>query len=164
MWWLLLLVIVIIAAFAVPRFGKALLGTVAVVVVVIAVYIFDSDRRNKAETAAARTRIQFSEVELVDLGLQPRYKYTQSGSYTLVGRVRNGSAQYTLSQIRLKLTMRDCTEPAGCETVGEVDESIYLSVPPGQARDLDEFVDFSGLGQPRGKHQWDYQLLEVSGK
>jgi hypothetical protein len=69
-----------------------------------------------------------------------------------------------LTQLRLMLTMRDCTGPADCEVVGESEEFIFTKVPPGQARDLDESVHFSKLGQPRGKRQWDYRILEILGK
>lgn len=161
MWWLLLVVILIIAGFAVPRFGKVLLATVVAVVVVGGAYLYETNRRQDVERAAAKTRIAIAEVQLIDLLLQPGYS---SGVYTLVGRLRNGSAQYSLTSLRLKLTMQDCADLTGCETVGEVVESIYASVPPGQSRDLNEFVSFTGLGRARGKHQWDYALLEVNGQ
>jgi hypothetical protein len=109
----------------------------------------------------ARPRIRMGEVELVDLRLLPG---SLLGSSRLVGRVRNRSPRYTLTQLRLMLTMRDCTGPADGEVVGESEEFIFTKVPPGQARDLDESVHFSKLGQPRGKRQWDDRILEILGK
>ena len=72
--------------------------------------------------------------------------------------------QYTLSEVRLKLTMRDCRKPKDCEVVGETVESLYTSVPPGQARDLDEHVLFSAMRQPRGTYQWEYQIVAILGR
>jgi hypothetical protein len=72
--------------------------------------------------------------------------------------------QYTLSGVHLKLTMLDCRKPKDCEMVGETVEFLSTSVPPGQARDLDEYVSFSAMRQPRGKYQWEYQIVEMLGR
>ena len=164
MGWAVLVVLIIIAAFAIPRFGTALLallGVVVIGVVILGVVLYQMDQQDKRERELATSRISRSEIELVDLALQPGYG---TSSYTLVGRVRNLSAQYTLSEVRLKLVMRDCAPAGHCEIVGETDESLYLGVPPGQARDLNEYVSFRGLGPPSGKHQWEHQILEIIGR
>ena len=101
-------------------------------------------------------------MQFVDLALRPSSLGT--GSYTLSGRLRNLSARYGLSELRLKITMRDCVAPANCETVGEAEQPMYKSVPPGQGRDINEFVHFRDLGPARGKHEWDYQVIEVYGR
>ena len=119
------------------------------------------DKANRIEREAARARIQRSEVSCDDLELQPGYG---SAAYRLLGRIRNKSQRYTLTELKLKLTMRDCNAQGDCETVGETEESIYVTIPPGQARDLDEYVYFSHLGQLRGRLQWDYQILEIQGR
>lgn len=160
----IVVVLVIIAAFALPRFGKALaglFGVLLVLAIVGAIILFVMDRRQKAERELAKTRIKTAEVDLVDLGLRNGYG---AGSYTLVGRVRNRSGRYTLNEMRLKLTMKDCGDTNSCEVVGQTEEAIYVNVPPGQARDLNEFVSFTGLGSPRGKHQWDYEIVEIVGQ
>jgi hypothetical protein len=123
--------------------------------------MYESDKRDKAERTVARTRIRPAEVELVDLALRPNYS---GSSYTLVGRVRNRSAAYTLTEFRLKLVIRDCRTASDCEIVGETEESVYANVPPNQARDLDKYIYFSGLRQPRGKYQWAYHIIEIIGR
>jgi hypothetical protein len=162
--WAILLIIIIVPAFAIPKFGKALLGLGGILLILAAlgaVVLYKMDRQQRAEHEVAKTRIKLNEVELVDLVLRPGHS---TGSYTLVGRIRNQSTQYTLSEVRLKLTMRDCKGSNDCEIVGETKESLYTSVPPGQARDLDEYVHFSGMRQPRGKYQWEYQIVEILGR
>jgi hypothetical protein len=159
----LLLVIIIIAAFAVPRFGKAVLVFLGIVLLGVAIFawLYESDKRDRAERAVARTRITPAEVELVGLALQPS---SLGGSYTLIGRVRNRSTVYTLTKLQLKLMIRDCQTSTDCEIVGETEESVYTNVPPGQARDLDQYVHFSGLRQPHGKYRWDYHIVEIIGQ
>lgn len=162
--WLILLAVVVTSAFAFPRFGKALLalvGVLLVLLVVAGVLLYLYERRQEAERAAAKTRIARSEIEFVDLALRPSYG---RGWYRLVGRVRNRSPRYTLRELRLKLVMRDCRRVGDCEIVGETDEAVYLSVPPGQAREIDEDVHFYDLGPPRGKYQWEYSVTEIVGQ
>jgi cell division protein FtsL len=160
MWWLVLILLAI-AMMAAPKFGKAVLFGALVLVASVLLIVWNSTRQFTAERELARTRITPSEVEFVDLTLRPSQG---TGSYTLLGRVRNRSARYALSELRVKITMRDCVAPANCETVGEVEQPMYLNVPPGQARDLNEFVHFRDLGQPRGKHEWDYGVIEIFGR
>ena len=177
--WLALAALVI-AAFAVPRFGKFLLRLMVVLIalaVVGAIVLFVMNQRKQAERRAARERIGQSEIELVDLTLQPSYGI---GSYKLLGRVRNRSARYTLIELRLRLTMSDCeatkydfsmidapgrpVDPSVCEVVSQTEDTARMQVPPGQARDLDEFVSFSDLHNARGKHQWKYEIVEILGR
>ncbi len=163
MLWAIVILGVIVAAFAVPKFGKAVLAFLGVIVVLVAIgglYLFASNRRDKAEREAAKARIRPNEIELVDLAFRNGY----SGSYTLIGRIRNRSTRYTLSEISLRFTMKDCMNSNECETVGQTVDTMYVSVPPGQARDLNEFVSFSGLGTARGEHQWNYEVVEILGK
>jgi len=155
MWWLIGIVIVI-AAFAFPRFGKALLVLATIVVVGILIVIANE----RQESAAARTRVSASEIDLLDLRLGSSY----GSSYRLVGRLRNRSPRYTLSSLSIKVTMRDCTAPGQCETVGETTTSVYASVPPGQVRGIDDSVYFSGLPPFRGKMEWIYSVVEIRAK
>src|SRR5262245_13385256 len=158
------IVIVIIAAFALPRFGHLLvriIGGVVVLAALGAVVLLVMNQRQEAERERAKNRIKPGEIELSDLVLKNGYGL---GSYTLAGRVRNRSNQYALHELTLRLTMRDCSPSSECEIVGQTDETIHADVPPGQARDVNDFVHFSGLGSPHGKHQWDYEVREIFGR
>jgi hypothetical protein len=164
MTWAVILVALIIAAFAIPRLGKALLVLLAVVVVIAAavgLVLYIQSQREQAARDLAKTFIRASEIELVDLVLLPSHG---TGSFRLAGRIRNRSVRYTLTGLQLRLTMRDCSAPNDCEVVGQTSEDIYAAVPPGQARELDESVSFAGLGRPRGEHKWDFAVTEVSGR
>ena len=89
MWWLIAIV-VLIAAFAVPRFGKFLLATIALMLVVGGSCLFVLNERQERERKAALIRIRPHEVELADFRLTPG---AVTGLYTLAGRVRNRSAR-----------------------------------------------------------------------
>jgi hypothetical protein len=161
--WVLLLLGVVFAM-AVPGLRKVILGLIGTIValaVVAALILVVLDRQQKAERDRGKTLITQEQVEFVDLTLQPGYG---GSSYTLAGRVRNRSGRYTVSELRLKVTMRDCDAANKCEVVGETEDAVYVTVPPGQARDLNEYIYFNGLGAARGKHQWDYEIVEIVGR
>ena len=158
MGWLIIVLGLVVAGFAIPRLGKVLLvllGVLVVLIVVAGLWLYERDQQNKHEREVAKTRISVSQIELSELRL---------GGGRLVGRIRNHSQQYALDELRLKLTMRDCNAKAECEVVGETEVTVYTDVPAGQSRDVDEYVYFNHLGQTRGKHEWDYRVLEILGK
>lgn len=156
--WVFLLIIIVIAAFAFPRFGKALLIIVGILVCVALIWYF----KIQQEEEASKKRIPANELELIELGLLPR-KYSQE-SFELVGRIRNKSTQYTLTTLRLRITMKDCLSAGPCETVGESSVWVFISVPPGQSREIKDSVYFSNLGNPRGQFQWSYMIEEISAR
>lgn len=53
----------------------------------------------------------------------------------------------------------------GCVTIGEVVKKLFLSVPPGQARDFDNFVAVQGnVIKPKGQLKWSYSVQEIKGR
>jgi len=156
MWWVIL-IIVIIAAFAVPRFGCAVLGLVGILIVTGTIWYLVVQYQNNL----SKGRITANEVELSELVLVPGYG---SDSYKLQGRIKNKSSKYTLSDLRIKITMQDCVESKGCEVIGESTAWVLNGVPPGQSRALEQSVYFSNMPKPRGKYEWYYSIAEIKGK
>jgi len=162
-WVLVILGVLALAVFS-PGFralALAGLGLLLILGIVFFAYLRYEQTQADTERAEARRRVAPQEIDLVDLTLKPMY--AGSSSFTLAGRVRNRSRQYTLTRIELRLTMKDCVD-AVCEVVGETIESISLSVPRGQARDMDDYVSFTALGAPRGRHTWEYALVSLEGR
>lgn len=180
MWWALLILAVIIAAFAVPTFGKALLGVIGVLIIICVLWYLSE----QAETESSKKRIAPYEIELTELTLVPGYG---SGSYKLQGRIKNMSSAYTLKSVNLKLTMQDCkrrhtaeeflnddkTEEEStpwekyqeqCDVVGEDDVYIWGNIPPGQTRAVDEYVSFYNMPSLKGKPTWHYAISEIKGE
>lgn len=115
---------------------------------------------SSAEAERARFRITPAEVRIDDLRLGPQ----SAGSYRLTGRVHNMSGRFTLTGLNLKLTIQDCLPSGQCDTIGERTESPLLSIPPGQARDIDESVYFSGVAALHGHMEWSYNLVGTEGR
>jgi hypothetical protein len=51
-----------------------------------------------------------------------------------------------------------------CQLDLKDDVSIWRRIPPGQARDIREYVSFASLGEPREKLECKYKLVEVKGQ
>lgn len=158
MFWVFLIVIIVIAGFAVPRLGKALLICIGVLVGLGLIWYF----YDQQEEEASKKRIAANEVDLIELRLLPQTYSPES--FELVGRIRNKSARYTLTDLRLRITMKDCLAANQCETVGESSAWLFQDVPPGQSREIKDSVYFRNLGKPRGKFEWGYMIEQISGK
>ncbi|MBI4664605.1 MAG: hypothetical protein HY735_37915 [Verrucomicrobia bacterium] len=158
MLWVVLIVIIVIVGLAVPRFGKALLICVGVLVGLVLIWYFN----HLQEEEASKKRIAANELDLIELRLLPQTYSAES--FELVGRIRNKSGRYTLTDLRLRITMKDCLAANQCETVGESSAWLFQSVPPGQSREIKESVYFSHLGRPGGKFEWGYIIEQISGK
>ena len=156
MWWIIILIIVVIIAFKIPKFGKTLLIGVAVLVVIGFIWYLN----NQHEEEMSKKRISPAEIQFDNLRLAPSYS---AESFRLVGRIKNKSQSFSLRDMRIKITMRDCIKPGECEIVGESTAWTFATIPPGQSRDIDESVHFSNLAKPKGKYEWDYAIVEIRG-
>jgi hypothetical protein len=74
-----------------------------------------------------------SELSFEGVSLEP-----SNGSYNFFGRIINHSDKYSLSGVQLKLIIRDCEQDDknNCIIISEVDEYIFIHIPPKQARDF----------------------------
>jgi len=148
---------VLIAVIAFPRFRKAVLALVGVGAIALFIIYQQSER----EQAAAKSRVKPQEVEFTDMRLG-RSQY--GSSYQLTGRVRNLSTTYSISSLTLRIVLRDCITPQDCSTVGDRNEYVIVSVPPGQTRGVDELVYFSDVPAFRGSFAWSYSVTEIKAK
>lgn len=152
-------IVVLILLVIFPGFRKVAGGLIALAVVVGGFFYLQIER----EESRSRSRITNSELVFENVALKPDYS-----SYKLVGRIKNNSAKYTLKQVTFVVTMQDCageSRSPQCITIGESNETLYLSVPHGQARDFDEAVYFSdGILNPKGHLEWNYSVSQIKGE
>lgn len=137
----------------------------AFVVAVIATYfVLDGNKQ------AARDRIAASELVLKDINIAAK-----SSSYRITGRVLNNSETAEVLSFGLEVLAWDCTpetdttEQRGydvkCVTIGEVEEQVFVEIPPGQARDIDDQVYFHGGKLNWHEHmRWETRVLWVEAK
>lgn len=116
--------------------------------------------KNEQEESRSLSRIKNSELVFETVTLKPNYS-----SYKMVGRIKNNSPKYTLKKVTFMVSVNDCVGEAGsrnCITIGESNVNAYLIVPPGQARDFEESVYFSGGGlKPKNRLEWNYSVSEI---
>jgi hypothetical protein len=86
-----------------------------------------------------------------------------ASTFTLIGRIRNKSPRGTITEVTLKMTMEDVLASGAATTVGETRIRINTEVPPAQSKDFEEKVSFGTLPKARGRHEWNYSVVEVKG-
>jgi hypothetical protein len=154
--WLAVSVVVVLLVFS-TGFRKV----AAVVAVICGVGIGIILLVNTPSRSTARSLIPASDVELRDLRLGGSY------SHSLSGRGKNNSASHTLTDLKVLVVMRDCTDEAHtqCETIGEEPVSLWFdNIPPGQVRDIRGGILLHTPAKPKGKFAWSYSIVETEGK
>jgi hypothetical protein len=144
-----------IAAILLAVYSKAfrLLALAVLVVGTVAVFALIQSQNRKSDTA--RRLIPISDVHIDDARL--------AGLDRFSGRVRNANRSHTLTSLDLELTIRDCGPSGGCEVVGQTSTSISARVPPGQARDVSDYVGFNPSPHIRGRMEWSYVTKGTTG-
>lgn len=156
---IILLLFVLVPGFRV--FALGLFGLIVVVTLIDSGRSQRAEREAEREAAASLKRISREEIQLSDFKLsKSAYKHQISG------RIKNNSSKFTLSELGLKITLKDCIEDTSsteskCDIVGQSDTAIDTTVPPGQARDFSRNVDFDSETRIRGKLSWYYTVSYI---
>mgnify|MGYP000073642876 FL=1 len=102
-----------------------------------------------------KTKILPSELIFEEVSLEP-----SDSDYELTGRIMNNSDKYTLSGTQMKLAIRDCSsnDKSDCITISEIDEYIYIYIPPRQARDFKKNIDLYSDINIQGELEVDYSI------
>jgi hypothetical protein len=74
--------------------------------------------------------------------------------------LRNNS-QHTVHSVELHFRFQDCSANGNCETIGESQEDVAVSVPPGQSRDFASHV-YGDRMSARGKLNWNYSIKSIT--
>jgi hypothetical protein len=118
-----------------------------------------SDTRNKE--GASSGPIKTGAVDFPGMQLRPG---NTNGSFTLVGRIRNRSAQQTITEVTLRITMEDVLATGPTTTVGNTILVLKQEVPPGDSKNFSEKVTFGKLPSPKGRLEWNYSVAGVNVK
>ena len=119
--------------------------------------------KNEQEEGRSLSRIKNSELVFENVTLKPDYS-----GYKIEGRIKNNSPKYILKQVKFIVTMQDCSGEASskyCVTIGESNESVYVTIPSRQARDFSDSMYFSsGRLNPKGNLEWNYSVSQIKGE
>ena len=105
--------------------------------------------------------IETSELEFRNVDI----RRAAGGGYVFVGQIRNHSDRYTLASVAIGLTFYDCKTESGvrdCVVIGERRESIYLAIPPKQARNFKEPIySYGDVLNSQGALVWEVNVLST---
>ncbi len=151
-----ILLIAFLLAFATSGSFRKLSLAVAACLTILLIVFIGADHAKEEESRKLVTADQLS---FTDVRLGREY----SGSYHLVGRVKNNS-HYEVVGIQCKFHLLDCDSANQCDTIGDESHGVLLDVlPPGQARDIDTTIYF-GDAKPRQQFQWNYSVKEINAR
>jgi hypothetical protein len=153
-WFIGIFAVLILVAFA-AGYRKVAAGLLATALAIAALLYM----QHRGEEHLALTGIPSSELVFENVTLKPYV-----GSYKIAGRMKNNSAKFSVRQIDLVVTVKDCTQGAAepqCVTIGESNEILNLNIPPGEARDFEEAVRFYGSPKLKGRMEWSYAVSRI---
>lgn len=132
------------------------------------------------EETQATKRISSSELQLQHVSLSTREYYKE---YRVTGRIINRSSQYVLNEVQLKFTFLDCIDHSSpstifnlvpsekytpvkesrhnkneCIIIAEEKKSVYMDIPPGQARDFVKSGSLYNAMDIKEELEWDYSI------
>ncbi len=118
-------------------------------------YLYDQRQERLANSRIKASQVQATNTKIL----------FEHGIYRFRGRVTNSSPTYAVSQLEFAIAVSECPQlPAApaCVVVAETRKALYIEVPPGQARDFNESLYFTGDPLvPAPNHRWRYDLVAV---
>jgi hypothetical protein len=135
---------------AFPRFRIIAL----LVIAGLALSVFLMVRSEQISEQKSHALISASQLNLKDVTLRPSYAL-----WEVTGTVTNNSA-YTLSDFRMKVTIRDCADES-CVVIGEEEVFLWVTVPPAQMRSFKGEVFLRDMPRPK-KMSWSYQIVQTA--
>ena len=144
---------------AITRSGHAAIIPLVVAMALLFATGCKSDTRSTDGTSSGP--IKSGAVDFPGMQLRPE---SDGGSFSLVGRVRNRSAQQTVTEVKLRLTMEDVLASGATTTVGETLVTLRHELPPGQSKSFSEKISFGKLPSLKGRLEWNYSITGINVK
>jgi hypothetical protein len=112
------------------------------------------------EATRSELRIPPDEIVLDGLVLE-----TSQRGAVLTGRVTNGSPDFRLREMTLRLALHDCpgteVDLPDCPVIGDATAIARPDVPPGQVRGFSAHFIFSNLPPVSGVLRWEHGIVET---
>jgi hypothetical protein len=116
------------------------------------------DHSNNGKNGAVTAAIKKTDIDFPGMQLRPG---ADKGSFKAVGRIRNKSEKFTVREIKLRFTMEDVLATGASTTAAATVVVLHYTVPPLESRELQENVVFGRMPAPRGRHEWNYSVMDV---
>jgi hypothetical protein len=121
----------------------------------------EATRQANIEEEASKHRITESEIDLIDLRLDPPQFPSNLAGFYLTGRIRNRAAHNrTLNCITLIVLLRE--KEGSQDILGQQTVQIRVEVPPHQTRAIHQTIYFDNPPQVR-QYAWTYAITEIRG-
>ena len=157
------LVVIVVLYFLVKSEGfrkvaLIVLGLTALGALLIYLYFEHNKSESARKAAYAKTLIAKKQIDIVDARVS--FSSYDGSPERITGRLRNNS-NYTVRSVELHLEFQDCAPNGACETVGDANENVLVSVPPGQSRDFDSSI-YGNRISAKGARRWNYSINSIT--
>jgi len=115
------------------------------------------------ETIRPNTLISIKDIEFNNTQM---YHPTNDDSYGVIkitSNIKNNS-KYTLDSLTLMVLAYDCPSiimSPNCEIIGQNEVHEYITVPPGQIREMESLVFFSDIPLIKNNFKWTYKVTNI---
>ncbi|MXZ80297.1 MAG: hypothetical protein F4Z15_02785 [Gammaproteobacteria bacterium] len=154
MQWILLVIVVaglLYLSRFYPKTGFSILGVLVVCALIIILTTTDT-------AELARSKLPLEDIVIENPVMTSGYR----DGYTLNARLTNANEEATLRDSVISITMLDCTGSDGseCTVIGQEEERINLTIPPGQSRDISRNLSFESV-TPKGTVRWEFKVTQT---
>ena len=125
-----------------PKRALQIVGFVVVLVVClvgVAMYLSaENNRRYEERMERSRSLISTEQIDASDWQIFA----SDDGAWRVQGKLINKS-DHTIEGLTLNTRVFDCAKGEECPAIGDARTEVYVTVPPGQARPIEQFILFS---------------------
>ena len=134
-----------------PKIAFSVLGVLVIASIAIVFSTTDQARMKRSSLPAEDIVIE-----------NPVVTGSYAGGYRFNARMVNNNPSLELKESVVSITMLDCVDDqeSSCQVIGQREQRILISIPPGQARDVSRTISF-GNAQPANTLRWQYQVTET---
>ena len=151
MHWILLGVIAIALIIMSARYPKIAFSLLALLIAIVSAVIVTSTDSG----FVARQKLPPEDVKIENPVMIPAY----ADSYRFNARLVNNNNEAILKETTLSITISDCSDQSEtyCQVIGQTEQRFTVTIPPGQARDVERMVSFDAAS-PESWVKWTYKV------
>ena len=151
MHWILLGVIAIALIIMSARYPKIAFSLLALLIAIVSAVIVTSTDSG----FEARQKLPPKDVSIENPIMIPAY----ADSYRFNARLVNNNNEAILKETTLSITISDCSDQSEtyCQVIGQTEQRFTVTIPPGQARDVERMVSFDAAS-PESWVKWTYKV------
>jgi hypothetical protein len=136
-------------------------GLFTLLVVILSLLIVYGVRYYERHFSAGASGLIRSDLDLTEFRLGEVFAVSgRTSGWNLTGKIKNKSSKYTLTYLVVGIVIKDCAD-GNCDPAGEAEETIQLTVPPGEMASMEMDVHFRNMKKLSPSWSWYYKIVSI---